>query len=866
MKNFHLKIMGAAICGLFLLFTVIPAVGQDDIGVTREVLENGATVLSRYVPGSSLVTIRIRVLSGLSNEGEYAGSGISHFIEHLIFKGTSDMTSREVHDAIKAMGGVINATTGLDSAEYFITVPNANFEKAFSLLSDMVMTLKFTDGEMEKERNVILKEIRMHNDDPGSRRLRLLFSRAYRDNVYKYPVIGYEDVFQSLTREDVLRYHAQAYASDRMVIGIVGGVPYDAAITSAREGFSRYGRGLPWQTDVAAEPAQLAAGRYEFSADVTTGYLAIGFHMASLYSPDLYSGDVLSVILGGGKGSRLYRRLVEEKALLHSVSAGNYTPKYPGLFVVTGQGDPDRIEDAVGEIFSVIEELKAERIEEDELARARNLIISGYLHAEERIESLGAYLTSAQLFTGDPEFYKKYVERTGKVESGAVRDAAKRYLVADNATTVILVPEGFHGDEVSVAETWSGEKDEKVVTLANGMRVIVKEKRDIPLVSVTLAVPGGLAAENRQDNGISNLAASVILKGTETRPASRIVPAVEESGGQIETFSGMNSIGVSMDLPTAALAGGLDIFRDTVMNAVFPVAEIDKEREKVLADIGESEKDIFDNGMFHLGRLLYGGQPYGMRVLGDKDSVRGLTREKLRVFYGTRFVPGKAVLSVVGNVDTEEIIRDISSRFSEWMSVGDDLTARPITPLERRQEEDIHMEKEQALILVGFPGARLEGNERYTLDLISSLLSGSNGILFHALREKEGIAYSSGAANVPQPEGGYFLLYAATTEENLEKAEKTIFEALRAVIDGDVSAADIRSSKNRLLTQHARSLETNATLSMAVVLDELYGLGAGNYKQYPGRIEALTMRDIKECARRVFDLGRCAIVRVHSDK
>jgi len=866
MKYFYRNIISAAVSCLFLLFACLNAGARTDVGVRTAVLENGATILSRYVPGSPLVTIRIRVLSGLSNEGEYAGSGISHFLEHLIFKGAPDMTSRQVHDAIKEMGGVINATTGLDSAEYFITVPNANFEKAFSLLADMVMTPKFTDGEMEKERNVILKEIRMHNDDPGSRRLRLLFSSAYRDNVYKYPVIGYEDVFRDLTREDVLRYHARAYTPDRIVIGIVGGVRQDTAIARVREGFSRYGRGMPWQTDVAAEPAQLAAGRYEFPADVTTGYLAIGFHMTSLYSPELYAGDVLSVILGGGKGSRLYRRLVEEKELLHSVAAGNYTPKYPGLFVITGRGDPDRMEDAVKEIFSVIEELKAGRIEEDELVRARNLIVSGYLHAEERIESLGAHMTSAQLFTGDPAFYKKYVERTGKVESGAVRDAARRYLIMDNATTVILIPEGLYREQAPAAETQPGKKDEKAVTLENGMRVIVKKRGDLPLAAVTLAVPGGLAAESRQDNGISNLVASVMLKGTETRPAPDIVPVVEEAGGQIEAFSGMNSIGVSMDVQTAGLAGGLDIFRDVVMNAVFPAEELDKEREKVLAAIGEREKDLFDNGMFHLRRLLYAGQPYGMRVLGDKDSVSGMTREELRAFYGAKLVPGKVVLSIVGAVDPEETLREISGRFSEWSGAEGDRPARAVIPLKRRVEEDIRMKKEQALILVGFPGARLDEDARYTLDLISSLLSGSNGILFHVLREKEGIAYSSGASNVPQPEGGYFLLYAATTEENLEKAEKTIFGALRAVIAGDVSDEDIRASKNRLFTQHARSLETNASLAATVALDELYGLGTGNYKLYPGRIAALTRRDIEECARRVFDPGRCAIVRVHSDK
>ena len=258
-------------------------------------------MVCRYVPDSPLVAIQIRVLSGLSNEGKYAGSGISHFLEHLLFKGTRNKTAEEVRKEIKMMGGDVNASTGMDSAEYHIVVPRENFNEALVLLTDTVMDLSFTDEGLEKERNVILKEIKLRNDDPSRRRLKLLFAQAYRENVYKYPIIGYEDRLKELTREDLMSYHSAAYTPDRMVIGISGGVPPEVAFGAVENKFKSYKRGEGWPADISDEPRQLDERIATFPAEVTLGYMAVAFHTSSLYSPDLYSGDVLSILLGEGR-------------------------------------------------------------------------------------------------------------------------------------------------------------------------------------------------------------------------------------------------------------------------------------------------------------------------------------------------------------------------------------------------------------------------------------------------------------------------------------------------------------------------------------------------------------------------------------
>ncbi len=836
-------------------------------GIEKKVLENGATVLVKHVPDSSLVTVQVRVLSGLSNEGIYAGTGISHYLEHLLFKGTRQKNAEAIRREIKSMGGTVNGSTGLDSAEYHITVPNEKYEQALDLLVDMVMSPVFTDEEMEKEKNVILKEIKLNNDDPTSRIMRLLFAQAYRENVYKYPIIGYEDTFRKLSREDVTAYHSAVYMPNRMVVGITGGVDPALAMSAAEEKMAEYSRGRPAQTAVMPDPPQIDMKEAEFTADIGLGYLTLAFHTTSVYSPDLYATDVLAILLGGGTDSRLYTRLVKDKELLYTVSCVNYTPRYPGLFLVTGVGEPDNIGKAIREIFSVIGELKRGGAKPPEVERAKNMVIAEYMRSHEKIESVNGSMTSSELLVGDPLFYGKYVKKIQDVGSDEIVAMAQKYLTFRNSTAVTLLPEAFiEADEKKEEAGEKGESEElESVVLDNGLRIFVKKRGELPLVTVTLAAPGGLRAENLDNNGISSLTAETMLKGTKKRREHQIVPEIERMGGKINSFSGMNSMGLSISLMADDFEQGMDIFEDVINNASFPGEEIEKLRKKTLAVIKEQEKDIFEKGMRYVMIDLYGNHPYSMRMLGEPRTVEMITREDIASFYGEHVTPDASVITVVGNIDAKKAIDSVSKRFSRWKGQSKPVQPKPVSPLEKTRKEDTYMYKEQALVLLGFPGVELTDKRKYALNVVSALLSGADGLLFHAAREEEGLAYTSGAVSVPQVDPGYFLIYVATTEDKLAKANETISDVLGRIKKGDVSDEDIGSSKNRLISQHAKSLESNSALSMNMTLDELYGLGAENYRKYPSEIRAVTKEDILECAKDIFDKPH-VVIEVHSSR
>ena len=864
-----IRYLKSLLIAIFLIFSLFfPEKGEAQSESHNAVLDNGAVVVTKYIPDSSVVTIQIRVLSGLSNEGVYAASGVSHFLEHLLFKGTNEMNSEEISSKIRELGGLTNGFTGLDSAGYYVTVPNENFEEALSLIAGMVMDLVFSDEELETERQVILKEIKLHEDNPERDLTRRLFSEAYSANVYQYPVIGYAERVKALTRDDIQDYHAGAYVPERLVMGIAGGVSPDRAIKAARGVLKVYERGERWVVPEEKEPRQIGARVAQATADVNVGYIAIGFHSVSLFSEDMYPLDVASILLGGGRDSRLYESLVRDKELLYGISCSNLTPKYPGLFVIVGTGVPDKLETARDEIFSVIDDLKTDKINIEEVERAKSIVAANYLRANEAISSVASMMANSRLLTGDEDFYEKYVEKIKATDKKQVQLSAERYLDIDNSTTVMLVPKSFEKEQrvAKVASSVQLADREQMYVLQNGLKVIMKKRARLPIVSATIAFPGGLRVESGDNNGIAGLTSSLLLKGTRNRDERQIVPVFEQMGGYISSFSGWDSMGVTMGLLSEDMDKALDVFADVVRNPSFDLEEMRRLKEKVIASISEQDKDLFEKGALQLRKLLYGNHSYAMRADGSIEALNKITRESILKFHKKHFLPDGAVLTVVGDIDPEMLLKQISQKFDAWKGKVGDIAPVTIKPFKKMKEKELAMDKKQSLVLVGFQGVDTTDSLKYILSVAGSMLSGGGGILFQTVREEQGLAYSCGAMNRVAVDSGYFMFYASTTEENTQSVETSIFKVIQKIRDGDITEDEITSAKNRLITAYASSLEKNSSLAMIMTLDELYGLGFQNYKEYPDKIKDITVDDMINCANKVMDTATCAVVVVHSEE
>lgn len=834
--------------------------------VFRKQLENGLTVLARTSPPRDLVTINISIKAALLHENEYLGSGISHLIEHMVFKGTSNRRPGEIEKEVRSYGGVIDGSVSSDATVYQLTVPTNYFPNALSLLKDMLLNAAFDQAELEKEREVILKEIKMNNDDPEKRTILSLFSNAYIRHPYKYPAIGFENLLKDLTRADLVKYYNMRYVPNNIVISIVGGISEQDAVSAVEKEFKNF-RSPDYKplNNGEREPAQTGKRVVIDRMETTLSYLALGYHSTSINDKDMFAADVLSMILGRGEGSRLNKILVRDKRKAYTVSASNYTPQDPGLFIITAILDENNIEDAEKIILEEIEKIKEGDILDEDLQRAKRTVLSDYILSREAIEDQARDSGENELITGNYDFSSRYVEGVKKVSKSELRRAAMRYLDEGNLTEIRLEPEkNTPLPGLSVPKELIEDKIEKTV-LPNGLTVLTRKSSKIPAVSITIAFSGGLSVEDENNSGISNFVAGMLLSGTEKRKEPDIKDAIENLGGEIVPFSGFNSFGVNINILKDDVDTALDIIGDIVTDSVFPQELIERDKLLVLGRIKDEDDNIFQKGALFLRKSLFKNHPYAMRYTGEVGTVASFKRNDLIGFYRAFCVPNNTIISISGDIDKQKTIKKIESLFKNTERKEIPKAVLNTATIDKIDRKNFSMDREQSLLMVGFKTVSITNPDRYPLDLLNTIMSGMSGTLFASLRDKHGLAYTLGCSQKLGLDTGFMLFYVATTKEKLDAAEKSLFEQIRLIRDKLLTDEDVASARRELISNYKMFMQTNTAHSFQSALDELYGIGYDNLYKYEDEIKKVTKEDIKRVADKYLDLNAYAEVIIQPD-
>jgi len=821
--------------------------------IDKYILDNGLTVLLKPVTSSPLVCIEARINTGSATEGRFLGSGISHFIEHMLFKGTPTRAVGKIAQEIKSYGGSIDANTSYDTTAYSITVPKENLVPALRVLADCLMHPAFDKEELGKERQVIIKEIMLNEDRPLSRLWNKLFFNTYLAHPYRYPVIGYESLLKNLTRDDLINYHKMEYEPNNMTLAIVGGLDKDQTLQEVKKTFGQFQMGNPIIHNSITEPQQISTRQISEELDINLSYIGLGFHTVSINSSDLFSLDVLANILGQGESSHLNQELKENLNLVYSIEALNYTPRSSGLFIIqctTKETDKDKI---INSIFEEIEKIKNVGINDDKLNKAKESVIADYLYSQETVESQATDLTQNQILTGDPNFSLKYVEEINRVSAQDIIRVALEYLIKDNLTTVILLPK----EERKVENKTQQDASEQTIikyTLDNGLKVLLYKNKNLAIVSIKAVFLGGLRAETQQNNGISDIFSDMFIKGTKTKTAKEIQEIIESKGGSISTFSANNSFGLSLELLSQDLDLGLNLLSDILLKSTLPEKELEKEKSLSLGALRAQKDDIFTIGQLLAKKSLYSIHPYGLNPLGSEDSIKKITQKQLIEFHQKYVNPSNMVLCVFGDFsDIEQIKYKINALFANIESPK----ASPINtptepPIKEIKENTQKISKEQSLVMLAWPTVDLFKPDRYTLGLIASLLSDQDGRLFKKIRDNLGLAYTLGAINQTGLDNGYFLIYVASAIGNAKEIREIILSEIRDIKTNPIDSEELNRTKTGLIGENLMSQQRNSDLALRTGLDELYGLGFDNYKQFKTKIESISQEDVRNVAAKYF--------------
>lgn len=816
-------------------------------------LENGLTLIVEEDHSAPVASVQAWCGTGSIHEGRWLGAGLSHILEHMLFKGTETRQAGDIARQVQEQGGYINAYTSFDRTVYWIDVPASGAGEAVAILADAMMNATLPEDEYLKEQEVIRREFAMGFDDPDRQSSQLMLRTVFSESPFRHPVIGYLDIYNKLTRDDVMRYYKERYVPNNLTFVVTGDVNADAIHEQLVKFFEKYPRRALEPVLVATEPEQV--GRRDVAEEFPTelSRLSLAWRVPGLTDPDTPALELLGMVLGSGRSSLLNQQIREKLKLAHSVEAGVYSLQTDGAFIIEALCDPDRRDAVEKEVLALLRQVKKDGVQPQQLEKARRLLLSQQISTLATARGRASDLGSNWLLTKNLNFSKDYLAAISRVTPEDLQRVANRYLSEDKMNVSSLNPIGSlakaRQEKPAIARS-----DVQKFTLSNGLRLLVREDARLPLVSLFATFRGGLLAETPENNGVTRLLSRTMLKGTAGRSASKIAEQIEGAGGRIAADNGNNSFSVAAEVLKPDLALGLDILADVVQNPSFPEAEVALEKAAQIAAIKAEEEQITAVARNTAREKLFGAHPYALRATGSIAAVEKLSAQDLRAVHQELATAKNGVLAVFGDVNAQEVLKLVEKDFGKMPAGRLALTEPPQpAPLSQAIDSVEERDKQQAVVMVTYPGANVMSGDRAALELLDEASNDLGSRFFNRIREKLGLAYFVGARNFAGLAPGYFTFYLGTDPQKVEKVTGEFQDEISKLAKDGLTAEELARAKKKLLGAEAIQNQSNAAFASKTATDELVGLGYGRYKDRTREIEAVTLEDVKRVAGKYFN-------------
>ena len=835
------------------------SISSHSSGAQLCTLPNGLTIILLEDKSAPVVSVQAWCEAGSIHEEKWLGAGLSHVLEHMLFKGTTTRGKGRIDQEVQEAGGYMNAYTSFDRTVYYINTPSSGTHVAVDILCDIMQNASLPEDELISELDVIRREMDMNHDDPARRSGRGLFETAYLHSPYRYTVIGYPDVFNRISRGDVFDYYRKMYTPSNQFFIVVG----DIDIKKIADQISAAYKDSPFSplppAFIPSEPPQLAPRQRVEESSIELGHTHLSWHIPDIRHEDLPALETLSIILGGGRSSRLYRSLREEQGVVHAIDAWTYNPGNPGLFGISAVFDGGQYEKAVQGIEAELQGVREKGVTSSEVAKAVKQFTSATLAARKTMQGQAQDLGGAWMAARDLGFSNRYLSQVQSITAEKIVEVANRYMFTDNRSTFALLPKG--SSPVSLKKSANVHRTEiEKWEPGNGMRVLFKQDDRLPFVEIRSVFFGGVLEESNADSGITQLMSQGLLKGTADRSAGEIMEAIEAIGGSVEAYAGNNSFGLYIEVLNQDVKFGLDLLRETLRFPSFPSTEIERERQVQMAGIRAQKDQLLGRCFKLMKKGLFGEKGYGLSNAGEESSVQSLSIEQIKSHHGRLVKPGNQVLSIFGDIDIEQVKKELSNLWED--SSESSRIELPQSPSETRVESlDLSetCDKKQSVVVFGFPGTTFFDKERHALDLLQETCSDLGSRLFMRIRDELGLAYYVGAQHVPGIVRGYFGFYAGTSPEHVEQVKEEFKIQINKIKSEGITQQELDRSKAKMLGQKQIARQDLGHLATASALDELYGLGFQHPLEEDAAIRAVSLEDVQKAAEKIFDLENSTV-------
>ena len=860
---------------LFAGIVLAAAVYAQDIDIPFQkfTLANGLTLIVHEDHKAPIVAVNIWYHVGSKNE-KPGKTGFAHLFEHLMFGGSEHFKGRYL-DAMERIGATdLNGTTNEDRTNYFETVPVSALDRTLWMESDRMgyMVNAIDQKTLDLQRGVVQNEKRQDENEPYALAEELIQEDTYPSgHPYSWDVIGSMADLNAASLDDVKEWFRTYYGPSNAVIAVAGDIDPQTAKQKVEKYFGEIPPGPPVKRQRVWIAKMTGTHRAVIQDRVPQARVYVVWNIPEYGNEDSDYLDMVSDALSNGRVSRLYKRLVYDDQIATDVSAYLNPREIGGQFVIQATARPEvdlaRVEKALDEEMA---KFLSGGPTELEVQRVRTQYLANFARRVDRIGGFGGksdVLAQSAVYLGDPAGYQVKLAREREATPARLQAAATRWL-SDGEYILQVFPFGDPRASTTAADRnqppATGQPPElrlpklERTTLANGLKVVLAERHEIPLVNMELLVDAGFAADQFALPGTAQLVGTLLDQGTGTRTSLEISEQLAQLGATLGVGSSLDSIGARFSALKAKLDPSLEIFADIVMNPSFPQADFLREQKQQLAAIEQEKVEPFGIALRVLPELIYGrGHAYSEPWTGSGTpaSVVKITRADLVKFHDEWFKPNHSTLIVVGDTTLAEMRPKLERLFAAWKP-GE-------TP--RKNVATVSLPKKSLVYLLDRPGAEqtviLTGNvapprnnpAEVTIETMNNILGGDFGARINMnLREDKHWSYGAGSLLFSARGQRPFLAYAPVQTDKTKESMLEVNKELHGILaDRPATNAELERVKASETLRLPGSRETIDRVLQSISDLVQFNLPDDYYETYAGKVRALTLGDIQKSARDV---------------
>ncbi len=872
--------------------------GEDKhiMAIEKKVLSNGLTVLVKQ--DHTIPKVSMQLFYNVGSKDEKTGEkGIAHLIEHMIFKGTKQMLSEsDIKVIVHMLSGDCNAFTSYDYTGYKFNMPSHHWREMLPIMADCMVNASFKDEHLNSEMKAVIQELKMLKDNHARQAAYDLLTTIFPDHPYHYPLIGYKQDLWSVSGKDLERFYKKHYHPNNATLVVVGDVDPEEVFALAEKNFGAIAACKEYKREEFYHNEDIAAKSVTLYRDVQQPIGMLAFVVPGSKAKIAHLTDISSIILGTGKSSRLYKKLVDQDKLVTSLSATCIGLFDHGLFLIMyAPKDINDIGTIEKTIIKTMQEIADHGLQPQELQTALN---KAKMYEYNLLESneMQAYLIGQYyLATGDPDYIFNYLDiskdslnteiqaflkqyfRPSVMHTGLIlplheQDKSqwlqlqeesdkqdKQILSARQRTTAIEQPRYAHKITLGQAEDFDFPKAQSL-ELSNGLKVLFYNNELTPKINLMLEFKAKHWFDPQDKQGLFTFVSRMMAEGTKNYTADQLAEELESRGMSLYVYPG----GVSMAMLHDDLAKGLELLTEMLTQATFPQEKLEKVRAQLFSDLKQFWDNPSDFSAQLTSEIIYKDHPYSKNILGTFEAIESITRDDLVQFYTQYISPDGATLALVGDLKDLELKKILEQTIGTW--TGNKVEDVVFPALQKTCSEELNFPINRDQVVLTFAGLSVDrSNSDYDKLLLFDQIFGGRGLhsKLMQLREQTGIFYAISGSTIAQAgkQPGMVIVRTLVSVDRCKEAEDAIKHLIDTVAD-TLTEQELAEAKNAVASSLIGIFSSNANVAEAFLFLQKYGFANDYFDHRAKNLSRVSLQEVKDAAKKHLNSKDMCVVRV----